>query len=64
MKDAIRAVRGWLGGASLDELVVVVPFLDQPRRALQAIGARLDPRLHWEIGYRELWVTVGSGHAA
>src|SRR5688572_28804438 len=62
MTEAIRCLRGWLRGASLDELAVVVPFLDRERRELHAIGARLDSRLHWEIGPHstEIWLYDGQ----
>jgi hypothetical protein len=56
MKEAIRCVRGWLRGASLDELAVKTPFLDQQYRELSTIGAGLDPRLQWEILDPEIWV--------
>lgn len=62
MGEAIRCVRGWLRGASLEELVVVVPFLDRMRRELQAIGARLDSRLAWKLGpySDEIWLYGGQ----
>jgi hypothetical protein len=62
MREAIRCVRGWLHGASLDELALVVPFLDKTRRELHAIGARLDSRLHWKIGpySDEIWLHSGQ----
>ena len=62
MKQAIRCLRGWLRGASLQELVVVVPFLDQTRRELEAIGSQLDSRLAWKVGpySYEIWVYSGQ----
>jgi hypothetical protein len=53
--DVAGCVRAWLSGASLDDLVRHMPFVDQGPRALRAIGGLLDPRIRWEIVQSRVW---------
>ncbi len=61
IEEVIACVRLWLSGASLDDLVQEMPFVDKDRRAMHAVGQRLDPRLRWEVltdPTVELWAYV------
>jgi hypothetical protein len=55
MGDVNGCVRAWLSGASLDDLVRQLPFVDEGPRALRAIGGSLDPRLRWDIVQGAVW---------
>ncbi len=56
------AVRHWIGGSKLDELVVVAPFVDARKRAARAIAAFVErelDRVTWHLGPEpmyELWI--------
>lgn len=64
--DAVQVVtcaRAWLSGNSLNELYGLTPFVDARRRAMQSLGAQLDPRIQWKIGDDpgfELWAHEGG----
>ena len=63
--EAIKSVRSWISGDSLETLEQTAPFIDERRRAMKAIAVRLDPSLRWEIGGDPsfaLWV-YGSGRS-
>ncbi len=57
------AVRQWIGGAKLEDLVAVAPFVDARKRASRALAAHLErelgERVTWHLGSEpmyELWI--------
>ncbi|NUP14016.1 MAG: hypothetical protein HOW73_48900 [Polyangiaceae bacterium] len=65
--EVITCAVAWLSGVSAAALEEKAPFVNERRRAMQAIACRLDERLQWEIGGDpsfELWVYGGNDRAA
>ncbi len=63
--QVVAGIQAWIAGASLSELAVVAPFIDEKRRAMAALAARLDARLRWDIGgdpSYPLWI-YGAGRS-
>jgi hypothetical protein len=57
--EVVACARGWLAGHALDSLVGEVPFVDEARRALSTLAARMDASLRAEVTDElgcQLWV--------
>lgn len=57
------AARQWIGGAKLEDVIAVAPFIDARKRASRALAAHLDreldDRVTWHLGpepMHELWI--------
>jgi hypothetical protein len=56
IESFLVAVRQWIGGAKLEELVAVAPFVDARKRASRSVAAYLDR----ELGDRVTWHASGA----
>jgi hypothetical protein len=57
--NGVACTRAWLSGDSLSEFYDSTPSVDAQRRAMQSLGALLDPRIRWgivrDLGFFDLW---------
>jgi hypothetical protein len=57
--EVVVCTRAWVGGATLEALSSIAPFMDQKGRAMRAIATRLDARLRFSLGgdpSYDLWI--------